>query len=111
MPPDVRARVVQPDQCASSIDRPQVGPFQGVAQHAGVCEIVNGVLSAVLPADNVINLIPKGRIFFVHKTVFTPVPCTLRYGRSQFGANPQLRFARISRALALAIRRMCSSSM
>src|SRR5260370_30038385 len=81
-----------------------------ITQHAGIRQVVRRGRSAVLPADKMIDLVREAGVVFIDQTVFAAlsragllrpgVPCEYHSAR-----------ARIWRALALAILRMCSSSM
>jgi len=78
------ARVEKCDQRPSfEIDGSDIRSLQSIAAHARVGEIRRNGSSAMLPADDVVDLMGEVGIFFVNEAVLTPPARAIRNEPSQ----------------------------
>jgi hypothetical protein len=109
--PEIPARIEQSRQrAARRIDRDQVRAFEAIAKQARESQIVSLGYSAVLTADNVVHFMTECGVLFVNQAVFTTAGGPFRNLEAKFQANSHALLAKIRRARAFAIRRMCSNS-
>jgi hypothetical protein len=72
--PKLEPRVKQTDKGAGlSVEGTDIASFPDIASKAGIGEVSWFRLSAMFPADDVVNLMRRVRIFFVDQAIFTPV--------------------------------------
>lgn len=101
--------IEQRNQVARRGQRRYVRTFVSIADHACIGEIVRHLGPAMLPADDVIDLVRKNAVIFVKQAIFTSELRAPNDLGAQFRGDLQDRPARISCALAFAKPRICSS--
>ena len=83
--PVVVAGIKEPDNLSRArLDGSDVTPLVPIANHAGICEVVESRGTPVLATDDVVNLVRKASVVLVDKTIFTPFAGTLRDFCAQF---------------------------
>ena len=77
--PEVPAGIEETDHPPGTINRRDVRSFVPIAKHTSEGQVANARGAAVLPADNMIDLVRKAADLFVHKTVFATAARSLDY--------------------------------
>jgi hypothetical protein len=108
--PSIRSRIEEAHHHAGGIHRTDIRTLESITDHAGVREIVHYRLPTVLPTDDVVNFVSQGGVFLMNLAVLVSPTSAPRHVGAQVRANLQERSAKMSRAFAFAMRRMCSSS-
>ena len=70
--PYVPPRIEESNRLTGTVQGRNIGPFGPIAEDTGVGKIANAGGTAVLPADDVINLMRKADAILMYQTVFTP---------------------------------------
>ena len=108
--PQVGSGVIQARHRAEIVHGGQIGSFNTVAEPAGACQVCHYCRAAVLAADDVVDFMRQRGVSLVDQAVLAATLGTLKNLDTEFQADFHALPARIRRARALAMRRMCSSS-